>query len=292
MRDRLPDFEGPLLRIATGESFKVFDEVVGDWVRLADEDGTCAANQRRHEHREFRPGRDFDGGWSFEGGCGSLAGVEVKAILDHFVEAEFRTDWDKAKIEHGEATTKEHLERTDAQRRFDAFYAMCLRAASTEPGGTGPEIVTNVVIDDTTYERTLRALATGVRPEADIGADGVVIDLGRSVRLFTGLARLAAQLANTECFWPGCHVPVSQCQIDHLVPFTERDDGGGGGVPTPATGDPPAGNTTATKNTAPRSGATPPDNGTPTDPTAPKSNESRGTRPGFAHPGTIIGDRC
>jgi hypothetical protein len=41
VRDRLPEFEGPLLRIATGEPFKVFDEVVGDWVRLADEDGTC-----------------------------------------------------------------------------------------------------------------------------------------------------------------------------------------------------------------------------------------------------------
>ncbi len=138
VRDRLPEFEGPLLRIATGESYKTFDEVVGDWVRLADEDGTCDTNQRRHDNRDFRPHRDFDGGWSYEGGCGSLAGVEVKTIFDHFVAAEFRTDWDKAKIEHGDATTKEHLERTDAQRRFDAFYAMCLRAASTEPGGTGP----------------------------------------------------------------------------------------------------------------------------------------------------------
>ena len=275
VRDRLPEFEGPLLRIATAESFKVFDEVVGDWVRLADEDGTCDRNQRRHEHRDFRPGRDFDGGWSYEGGCGSLAGVEVKTIFDHFVEAEFRTDWDKANIEHGDATTKEHLDRTDAQRRFDAFYAMCLRAASTEPGGKTPEIVTNLVIDHTTYERTLEALITGIRPPADpddpgyrcstidghpvepteavaasltgrlrrvvIGADGVVIDLGRSVRLFTGLARLAAQLANTECFWPGCHVPVSQCQIDHLVPFTERDDGGGGGRTSPDNGGPACG---------------------------------------------------
>ena len=273
--DRLPEFEGPLLRIATSESYKSFDEVVTDWVRLADEDGTCEANQRRHENRDFRLHRDFDGGWTFEGGCGSLSGVEVKTIFDHFVDAEFRTDWDKAKIEHGDATTKEHLERTDAQRRFDAFYAMCRRAASTEPGGTAPEIVTNLVIDDTTYQRTLEALITGIRPEADpgdpsyrcstidghpvepteavaasllgklrrvvIGADGVVIDLGRSVRLFTGLARLAAQLANTECFWPGCHVPVSQCQIDHLVPFSERDDGGGGGRTNPGNGGPACG---------------------------------------------------
>ncbi len=138
-----------------------------------------------------------------------------------------------------------------------------------------PEIVTNLVIDDATYQRTLHALVTGIRPEADpadasyrcstvdghpveateavaasllgklrrvvIGADGVVIDLGRSVRLFTGLARLAAQLANRECFWPGCHVPASQCQIDHLVPFTERDDGSGGGRTNPGNGGPACG---------------------------------------------------
>ena len=136
-------------------------------------------------------------------------------------------------------------------------------------------MVTNLVIDDATYQCTLTALITGIRPDADpsdqscrcstvdgypvepteavaaslvgklrrvvIGADSVVIDLGRSVRLFTGLARLAAQLANTECFWPGCHVPVSQCQIDHLVPFSERDDGGGGGRTNPGNGGPACG---------------------------------------------------
>ncbi len=94
VRDRLPEFEGPLLRVATAEPFKVFDEVVGDWVRLADEDGTCADNQRHHENRDFRPTRDF--------------------------EAEFRTDWDKAKIEHGDATTKEHLRTHPHRPRWSA----------------------------------------------------------------------------------------------------------------------------------------------------------------------------
>lgn len=74
-----------------------------------------------------------------------------------------------------------------------------------------------------------------------IGADSVVTDLGRTQRLFTGSARLAAQLANTECFWPGCHVPVTHCQIDHLTPFTERDDGRGGGRTNPHNGGPACG---------------------------------------------------
>jgi hypothetical protein len=66
-----------------------------------------------------------------------------------------------------------------------------------------------------------------------IGADSVVIDLGRRRRCFTG----AAQLAATECYWPGCHVPATDCQIDHLIPWTDR----GGGSTNPGYGAPACG---------------------------------------------------
>ena len=49
-------------------------------------------------------------------------------------------------------------------------------------------------------------------------AAGVTINLGRSQRLFTGLARLGVELSTTECYWPGCHISTSQCHIDHLRP--------------------------------------------------------------------------
>ena len=45
---------------------------------------------------------------------------------------------------------------------------------------------------------------------------GVVIDLGRRRRCFTGAAREAAKLASLGCDWPGCDVPPSRCQIDHV----------------------------------------------------------------------------
>jgi hypothetical protein len=275
VRDQLPRSEERLLAFATGESYQFFDTVVTDWVRLADEDGTCDTNQRNHENRDARLTQNFDQSWELLAGCGSLSGAELKTIFDHFVDAEFRTDWDKAKIDHGDNTTKAHLERTDAQRRFDALSAIFQKAAASEPGGKTPDIVTNLVIDQVTYRRILIFLATGIRPPTDpddesfrcstldghpvepteavaasllgklrrvvIGADSVVIDLGRTARLFTGSARLAAQLGATECFWPGCHVPVSQCQIDHLIPFTERDDGGGGGGTCPGNGGPACG---------------------------------------------------
>ena len=49
-----------------------------------------------------------------------------------------------------------------------------------------------------------------------VDAAGVVIDLGRA-RRFTGGARLAVQLADSHCPWPGCDVPASACEIDHSI---------------------------------------------------------------------------
>ena len=38
----------------------------------------------------------------------------------------------------------------------------------------------------------------------------------------------AAQLNAHECYWPGCHVNVKNCQIDHLTPYSEALNRGGG----------------------------------------------------------------
>ncbi|MGI8939637.1 MAG: hypothetical protein ACR2JF_15775 [Iamia sp.] len=69
-----------------------------------------------------------------------------------------------------------------------------------------------------------------------IGADSVVIDMGRKRRLFTGPAALAVKLSNTTCFRPGCQVPVTDCQSDHLRPWSTRADGSGGGCTCPGNG--------------------------------------------------------
>ena len=41
------------------------------------------------------------------------------------------------------------------------------------------------------------------------------VDLGKA-RGFTGAARHAVKLKATHCIWPGCHVPTSRCQTDHI----------------------------------------------------------------------------
>ncbi|MEQ8717971.1 MAG: DUF222 domain-containing protein [Acidimicrobiales bacterium] len=67
------------------------------------------------------------------------------------------------------------------------------------------------------------ASLTGAIRRLLVDAAGVPLDRSRPVRLFTGAVRAAVQATATECLWPGCHRPGSECQIDHLRPF--RDGG-------------------------------------------------------------------
>ena len=73
-----------------------------------------------------------------------------------------------------------------------------------------------------------------------VGADGVVLDMGRRRRLFTGARQLAVRLANRTCYWPGCNVPVTQCQTDHLDSWSPTGDRGGGST-NPGNGGPACG---------------------------------------------------
>lgn len=288
VRERLCDQDEALVAQAVALGFERFDATVTDWVRRVDEDGTCDRRQRSHENRDAKVVQDFDGSWNLTAGCGSLSGAELHEILRRFVEAEFVTDWAKARIDHGDDATVEDLARTDGQRRFDALFEIFQRAATAQAGaGGGSQVVTDIVIDHATFERHLRRLA-GADPgpvevhlgsdrdgvgdgvgdtvgyrcstidghpvdpteavaaalvghvrRVVIGADSVVIDLGRRRRLFTGAAQLAVKLASTHCYWPGCHVPVTDCQIDHLLPWADHD--GGGGRTNPGNGGPACG---------------------------------------------------
>ncbi|MCP4086621.1 MAG: HNH endonuclease [Actinomycetia bacterium] len=276
-RALLVEVEGSFTELARSLPYSRFDAHMTEFVTRADIDGTCDRNTRNHENRDAKLIQDYDKSWTLSGGCASLQGGELHDTFAAFIDAEFATDWEKARIDHGEGTTKDHLARTHRQPRFDALFEIFQRAASTLPGTEGSRVITNVMIDRATLEWVLAKL-NGENPRRPdptdenyrcsaldghpidpleaaasalighvrrvvCGADSVVIDLGRTQRLFTGSARLAAQLCATECFWPGCHIPVSQCQIDHLEPHTN------GGRTSPGNGAPACGNHDRHKHT-------------------------------------------
>ncbi|MFT4774035.1 MAG: hypothetical protein ACI9ME_001337 [Ilumatobacter sp.] len=70
----------------------------------------------------------------------------------------------------------------------------------------------------------LQALIVGRVRRVVVDADSVVIDLGRTQRLFSGKARDAAQLLVTTCTHRGCDTPATLCDVDHR---NEWADNGG-----------------------------------------------------------------
>jgi hypothetical protein len=69
----------------------------------------------------------------------------------------------------------------------------------------------------------LRAALSGHVRRVVVDSAGVVIDLGRRQRLFTGAARDAAKLLVRHCEHPGCDLPAAWCDVDHRI---EWADGG------------------------------------------------------------------
>jgi len=69
----------------------------------------------------------------------------------------------------------------------------------------------------------LRMLLDGYVRRVVINAAGVVPDMGRKARLFSGPAREAAQLLVRRCEHPGCDLPADLCEVDHNL---EWADGG------------------------------------------------------------------
>jgi hypothetical protein len=168
----------------------------------------------------------------------------------------------------GDDTAGGGFARSDPQRRFDAWLAM-LRTANNSPGPNTPAVATVDVVPDLYIFETAMAChdladqprdlpkpdpitarcetTTGVALLPDdvvfaalggwirrvlIDSAGVITDLGRHSRCFTGTAAQAARLLATACEQDGCIVPEAWSQIDHLTEWgrdrgaTDQDNAG------------------------------------------------------------------
>jgi hypothetical protein len=258
VRDALPARDAELVGEARRCPYRTFELKLRTWERLVDADGTCDTNERNHERRDVKLVQNlFDLSWELSGRFGALQGAELRDIFDRYLQGEWETDWDHARTANGESATVEDLPRSDAQRRADALHRIFSDAAASRPGAAAPEAVHHVVWEAETYFAALDLLDPTTHDRANTGFDhttyrcetidgtplepveaaaasltasirrvlvdtaGVVIDLGRRARLFTGSARTAVKLQATHCIWPGCLTPVTRCEIDHLHPHSQ-----------------------------------------------------------------------
>ena len=249
VRHLMADAQGLLLEDAQSSTFREFQVLVRAWRDYADQDGAADRAKKAHDRRDMRMTEEFDGGWRAVGQFGTSMGSIGADLHEAFTRAETAVDWEKARAEHGDAATPGDLARTPGQRRADAWWAMCMAAIANAPEGVNVDPVLNLVMDHDTFEthttgtelakpnpagyRTRRCSTLSGKPidvhdalgAALVGhirrvvfdSRGVVVDMGRKSRLFTGTAREAAILARAVCTWLSCDTSSHDCEIDHAL---------------------------------------------------------------------------
>lgn len=241
-----------LLDSAEHLPFDNFRTVVRRWENLADQDGAHHDAEVTHANRTVSL-HELNGGIDLRASGGDvLSTAEMLGVFDRFVEAEFQIDVAARTELHGPDAPASLLPRTDAQRRFDALVKIFRTAAAMPADARRPEPVVNIVCDLHTWETllarhrlipfpddlplthladrrcetdtgvpvpteaVLQAALLGHVRRVIVDRDGVVIDMGRRRRLFTGSARVAATLMATTCSRWGCTIGSANSQVDHL----------------------------------------------------------------------------
>lgn len=246
-----PDVVTELLDQARTEPYHGFVRLVREWEALVDADGSHQEHEDGHRGRRVSLAM-VDTTGHLEGVFGATDTATIKEILDHFTDAEFLAEWDELRARVGDAASPAMLERTDAQRRADALVAVFRRAVAADPDAKEPEPHAHLVMGYEIFVEQFRAMLENRPPDFDaisprlrmctlngipidpvdgvvgvlmgmvrravIDGKGVIIDMGRKSRCFTGTAREAALLQGLldsagRCIWPGCG--RQRCEIDH-----------------------------------------------------------------------------
>lgn len=245
----LDEAEGLLVGQARVLDFDDYAMVLREWEAAADPDGAHGDHERAHREREASIAQV--GVKSFlNAHGGAVHGELLSEVLKAFTHTEFLADWEAGLAIHGENMSVGKMERTERQRRFDAVVAIFTAAAGSGVLGSWEPTV-NVLVDQATFEHALVS-ALGSTPEpldltvahrcetangvlldpldvlvaAAIGhvrrvvldSAGVVVDLGRKQRLFTGPLREIILALARHCFWSGCHHPPRE--VDHVLPYS------------------------------------------------------------------------
>ena len=221
-------------------SFVEFERRALVFEALADPVGAAEKSERNRQRRHALIRQNPDGGWDLHAAFDEVGGPEFLEIFCWYVDREFQRDWNHAVGVLGEGNVDaSKLRRTEAQRRSDALLEMARAAAACPPDRQRPLPMVNFLLDADPlgYRDVVARTDRGHRvdPTAIIGVSlwglirrvvtnskGVVIDLGRTRRLFSGYAREAVMLLEPECIWPGCDQPHRWCHADHVTSWSQR----------------------------------------------------------------------
>ena len=231
-------------------SFRSFYWFIRHWINIADpergKDDADRAVRERRLHCSRVGDRIHTNAVS-----DVISGTALKEAIDRVKQELFAADWRHARATHGDAATPADMPRTAAQRRHDALIEIALRATATSTDRALPEPLVNIICDWDTFSQATLDLAGGrpryhpegtcelldgtpVTPQQALeqallghvsrivmGAEDTPINAGRSRRLFTKRMKAILATKNRHCTWPGCELPPSRCETDHIKPWNE-----------------------------------------------------------------------
>lgn len=264
VRRLLADAEELLVGWARSLDFDDFVSALMRWLATVDPDGSADAFERAHRERDAKVAAVGEQTF-LDAHCANAQGAQIAEVFAAYCDSEFMADWEAAVVQHGEDTDNSKLARTPAQRRADALHAVFIAAgAARQTGGAESTPTVGVVIDAESFEYHLAAAAGGTPVPLDANANhfcrtttgvavdprdaivaalaghvrrvvvdsaGVIVNMGRRQRLFTGAVRDAILALQPWCMWTGCH--ARSRQVDHLLPWARgglTDAANAGGV--------------------------------------------------------------
>jgi len=227
--------EGILVDAARTMKFAEFASAVDYWEQLADQDGSDEAAEAKKAQRDvylYPSPNGYLGEMRFDPIDGAIVVKEHKRIEEELFEA----DWAEAKERLGHDPRLDELARTPAQRRADAMVEMAVRsAAANMVQGRRPEPLFTVVVDYPTLFGRISQLEQGpvVAPgsllswldtatfERIVFGPNKRAECSITSRFFTGATRRAIEVRDLQCQHEFCDRPAEECEIDHIVPYSE-----------------------------------------------------------------------
>jgi hypothetical protein len=233
-RDVLLESEYDLVRAAEEQPADRFRDAMAGWARDLEEqrEQGCTPDERQRRRRRWHTWRTREGMNAGRFELDDEAFAVVNGLVKDVVAEERRA-------ERG-VTLPPEAQRTAGQRGADALVEMARRARGADVITKHRARPTILAITDMSLlwdqlrvngvceladgrkitARQLRRLAC----EADVipivlDSDGVVLDMGRRVRLATEDQRRALRAMHASCAVSDCDVPFDWCEIHHLKPW-------------------------------------------------------------------------
>jgi hypothetical protein len=232
--DALERDEAFLVEQAGSLRLDEFIKVADYWKQHADPDGAEDDDERRRGRRDVYLESSFEGMWLGKVTLDPISGSIVAGELGRLEREMFEADWAAARDSLGRDPTTADLARSPGQRRADALVEMATRSQMAPVDGRRPAPLFSILVGYETLNGRICELADGtvlapgaLLPWLDQGyfervvfAPDRRVEVSTTARLFTGATRRAIELRDRECTHPYCDVPASQCQADHIVPFS------------------------------------------------------------------------